>query len=369
MLGYIFISIVGLYILKHAVYLFAAGLNRETFPVPEPLPKISVLVAARNEEKNIGECLRHLHALDYPQDKISIHIGDDASEDRTAEVIKLFAADKPSFHYHRISDTLPGLRGKQNVLAQLFKPAQAEGSDYMLITDADIRVKPSWAKGMVAGFSDERTGMVSAPTCAEGKGLFSVVQFFEWLMFSFTDYVLTRLGMPVSGIGNNMAVSRRAYESTGGYENIPFSITEDYQLFRYMVLSGKWKFRFLFSLPVINLTRPAENFRGYFHQRRRWILGGLHLPYYNFLLLGLDVLCVPALIGSYFLLPPGICNFMLCIKCAADFFMIATALRRAGQMNRLLYFPVYELYFNILMILSPLLAFLPVSVIWKGRTY
>ena len=50
-------------------------------------PTVSVIVAARNEEDNIGNLLEDLTEQSYPQEKLEIIISDDRSTDRTGEII------------------------------------------------------------------------------------------------------------------------------------------------------------------------------------------------------------------------------------------------------------------------------------------
>ncbi len=57
----------------------------------DDLPVVSILVAARNEEQNIIRCLQALTELDYPAYKLEILVGNDASEDKTRELVAAFA--------------------------------------------------------------------------------------------------------------------------------------------------------------------------------------------------------------------------------------------------------------------------------------
>jgi glycosyltransferase involved in cell wall biosynthesis len=56
-------------------------------------PTIAVVVAAHNEEKYIGRCVRSLIAQSYPRDEYEIVVVDDASNDRTAFALGLFDND------------------------------------------------------------------------------------------------------------------------------------------------------------------------------------------------------------------------------------------------------------------------------------
>ncbi len=101
---------------------------------------ISILLAVRNEEKNILRCLSALAEQDYPINDMEILIGNDQSEDRSKELILDFIKEKPHFKLIDIQGNMGTAKGKGNVIAHLAH--QAKG-DYFLITDADVAVPKS----------------------------------------------------------------------------------------------------------------------------------------------------------------------------------------------------------------------------------
>jgi cellulose synthase/poly-beta-1,6-N-acetylglucosamine synthase-like glycosyltransferase len=68
--------------------------------------------------------------------------------------------------------------------------------------------------------------------------------------------------------GNNISISRVAYETIGGYQNIPFSVTEDYALLNSIHKAG-FKIRYLCGLDTTVETLPLETFSQYLLQRKR----------------------------------------------------------------------------------------------------
>ena len=72
------------------VAIFTARTAYRTKPARGPLPRIAVLVAARNEEARLGRCLDALLAQDYPADRIDIFVADDHSTDGTADVVRRY---------------------------------------------------------------------------------------------------------------------------------------------------------------------------------------------------------------------------------------------------------------------------------------
>ncbi|MCU0406100.1 MAG: glycosyltransferase, partial [Ignavibacteriaceae bacterium] len=63
----------------------------------DKLPTVSVIVAARNEERNILSCLEALDQLIYSEGKFEVIIVDDASTDNTLKLASNFIDDKKKF--------------------------------------------------------------------------------------------------------------------------------------------------------------------------------------------------------------------------------------------------------------------------------
>lgn len=336
------------------------GTGRKRSDVP-----IAILVAARNEEVNLPACLAALSRLDYPRELLEIHIGDDGSEDRTAEIIKDFIADKPWMHYHRIESKVGALKGKQNVLAQL---ARKSGGEFMLVTDADIRVHPLWAQSMVGAFGP-KTGMVCGTTLVRGRTLFAHVQTLDWLMGMTLARAHKILGIPLTGIGNNMAVRRAAYEQIGGYEALPFSIVEDYQLFKYMVERGEWQLEQLMEEEAGAVSEPIPTLAELLRQRKRWFVGGRSIALHNKLLMFFNALILPVIAVAAFVLPSYWVLLMIAVKVSADFVVLMAGAFRMQAIPALVWFPLYELYYTLALIVTPILMWLPGGVVWKGRNY
>jgi 1,2-diacylglycerol 3-beta-glucosyltransferase len=88
--------------------------------LPAPLPRVSILIAARNEEAALPRCLASVRALAYPPHLLEVLVGDDASTDRTrAAAEAAMQGFEGSFRVVSITDTLGSARGKANVLAHL----------------------------------------------------------------------------------------------------------------------------------------------------------------------------------------------------------------------------------------------------------
>jgi cellulose synthase/poly-beta-1,6-N-acetylglucosamine synthase-like glycosyltransferase len=72
-------------------------------------PRVSIIVPARNEQRNIREALQSLLALDYPD--YELIVVDDRSEDDTGRILDEMAAASPRLQVIRIEELPPGWLG------------------------------------------------------------------------------------------------------------------------------------------------------------------------------------------------------------------------------------------------------------------
>ncbi len=238
------------------------------------LPKISILVAARNEEANLNACLDSLLHLEYPTSLLDIWVGNDRSTDDTLSIAQLYAAKHSHIKVLDIQHDLGSARGKANVLAQL---VQVSTGDLLLFTDADCTVNPLWAKALVSGAAQSGASMGIGVTAVKAQSLFEELQALDWLSAQGIMNWLSMYGLPVTLVGNNMFVDRQAYLETGGYQSMPHSVTEDYQLFSELMKRGK-KFHTVWEKEALVETYAMADFNAWLSQHSRWLVGALKTP-------------------------------------------------------------------------------------------
>lgn len=121
-------------------------------------PTVSVLLAARNEEKDIAWKVSETLAWDYPAEKLELLVLSDASEDRTDEILRGFS--DPRLRVVRV-ETRGGKGAALNRLAQLAR------GEVLFFTDANTHIPTGCLKRMVRHFADDRVGCVTGRTSAE----------------------------------------------------------------------------------------------------------------------------------------------------------------------------------------------------------
>jgi cellulose synthase/poly-beta-1,6-N-acetylglucosamine synthase-like glycosyltransferase len=354
-----------IYFFVFAGLLLLLALNRRRYTTPAAdFPAVSILIAARNEEHNIIRCLEAIEALDYPKEKIEVLIGDDGSTDRTRELVAAHIRNKPGYTCIPVVEQLDKARGKANVLAQLARHATA---DVFLFTDADIAVPPTWIKAMLAGL-EPGVGVVTGLTTVRGNRLFDRMQRLDWLFSIGLMQVFSDLKMPVTTMGNNMLLTREAYEAVGGFENIPFSITEDIAIFNRILRKG-FDFRNIYCGSVLALSEPAPNYGALLEQRKRWMRGSVHMPKYMFALFVLHSAYYPVLVPFFFQAPVGIAAGIAVAKLLLQSLFLHTCLKRLHRRAAWWHYIVFELYLLVTSFILIIYFFIPTKVKWKGRKY
>ncbi|GAA4354646.1 hypothetical protein GCM10023185_16660 [Hymenobacter saemangeumensis] len=333
--------------------------------LPVPLPRVSILLAARNEEAALPRCLASLRALHYPPQLLEVLLGDDASTDGTAAVARqAMRGFAGQFRIIPIAENRGQARGKANVLAHLARHAT---SQYFFITDADISLPPTWVEALLA-HAAPGVGTVTGITAVRGPRLFHQLQGIDWLLSLALIQVVSDSGRPVTAMGNNMLVTREAYEATGGYENLPFSVTEDYALFKAVIARG-FGFRHVFSDKARADSLPIPSWGALLRQRRRWLRGVEALPLRLRTELAVYGMFWPVLLALGCTAGPAAALAVWLGKMLVQGTLAGLAHRRAGLPMRWPLLPLFDFY--ALGLLVSLLGFrlFGGAVVWKGRRY
>jgi cellulose synthase/poly-beta-1,6-N-acetylglucosamine synthase-like glycosyltransferase len=132
--------------------LILGSLFRKPRKEPGHQPSISMLIAAYNEEANIGRKLEQTLALRYPADKFEVLVVSDGSTDRTDEIVRSFA--DPRVRLLRIDQR----KGKTNAQNEGVKLCRGE---IIVFSDATATYHPDALKYLACNYDDPRVGAVS----------------------------------------------------------------------------------------------------------------------------------------------------------------------------------------------------------------
>ena len=230
----------------------------------EPGTKISVVIAARNEEENIGQLLRSLELQTYSNKLFEIIVVDDHSTDNTAAIIESFAFVK------LISLQSGNINSYKKKAIET--GINAATGDLIVTTDADCIVPENWLK-TIAAFKEETNAIfIAAPVVMENK--LKLVQVFQTLDF------LVLQGITAASLqknihnmcnGANLAYERKAFIEVDGFTGIDHIASGDDMLLMQKISQRfPGKTHYLLSKDATVATHAATTWKEFFSQRIRW---------------------------------------------------------------------------------------------------
>ncbi|MGB7439340.1 MAG: glycosyltransferase [Candidatus Acidiferrum sp.] len=241
--------------LGYPLLLAVLSLFRRTslFTSEEYLAKVSVLIAARNEEKDIGWKIRQTLAWDYPADLIEILVASDASEDRTDVIVQ--SIRDPRVRFIRLSTRA----GKNTALNHL---ANIATGDLLMFTDANTGISGTSLRSMVRHFADPRVGCV---TGWEGTAQ-SDVQTLDVAGQASLDYessinaLESRLGSVLICDGSIFCIRRNLFRQ------LDPDLANDLELPLWVAHNG---YKLLYEPNARSTEKPTSSPAEEFHRRRR----------------------------------------------------------------------------------------------------
>jgi len=262
------LSLTALYLLV-LVYLITGWyrLKRPRLVARTFVTKVTILIAARNEEEKIHLTINDILAQDYPKELTEIIIVDDHSTDRTAEIIRSYAIQ--GVKLLQLNEDKPLNSYKKKAIAEAIKLSTGE---LMVATDADCRMGTKWLSSIVNYYETKQPLMISSPvTYFEEKSLFENLQTLEF------GYLVA---MGASFIGNNRASTcnganfayrKDTFYEVGGFKGIDDLASGDDELLLQKVAEKyPGKIAFLKLRDAIVYTHAKANLAEFLNQRRRW---------------------------------------------------------------------------------------------------
>ncbi len=360
------IDLLSLYfVVLYAVFMFFIVFRKRSFNETNAsyVNKFTVVIPAKDEAENIGNCLQALLNQDFDQTRFEILVMNDSSVDQTVAICNSFT----KLHTHiRVCDVVEtnDLVGKANAIDQAISLAQNE---LIVICDADCQPNRQWLSAIDKQFLAEIDVVSGFTLLAEKKrSIFGVLQNIDWIFLLGMGASAARFGRPISCIGSNLAFRKSLYVSVGGYKALGFSITEDLALYKRFAKDVPKAFSFAIVPESINWSKPMPTFKEFYKQRKRWVLGSFDLNLFGGVLLGLALLAHAMPLYSIFsgqhVLP--FIGLLL-----TDAIILSYFFSLLKQRNLILFLPIYFVFYFASLAAIPIVLCFARQVEWKGRVY
>lgn len=230
-------------------------------------PKVSMIIAAYNEEKVISEKIINCLNIDYPSDKIEFIIGSDGSTDRTNEIVESFDDSRIKFF------PFDERRRKVSVVNEIIDYAEGE---ILVFSDANTIYGNDALKNLVRYFADEKVGGVCGELILKKyKNISAADEITYWNYENRLKFLESNFHSVIGATGGIYAIRK------GLYEKLPEDkfITHDFFTSMNVLKKGM---KFIYSNNAVAEEFSAPTIKGEFRRKVR-------IAFHNFN--GLSYIC------------------------------------------------------------------------------
>jgi cellulose synthase/poly-beta-1,6-N-acetylglucosamine synthase-like glycosyltransferase len=234
---------------------------------------VSIIIAARNEEKNLMEHIPLIMDQDHPE--FEVIVVNDSSWDDTEAILKALHIQFPNMHIINLDEEKQNMQGKKFALTLGIKAAKY---DTILLTDADcMPLDNTWITRMTADLEEPKQLVIGFSPYKRYPGWLNKIIRFDTMIIGLQYLSQAKLGTPYMGVGRNLAYNRALFFSVGGFKSHYSIASGDDDLFVNQV-GNKRNTAVQFVPESQTTSEPKKNWKDWFIQKRRHFSTA---PYYK----------------------------------------------------------------------------------------
>jgi glycosyltransferase involved in cell wall biosynthesis len=275
---------------------FRSLLQIKTFnPSTDPSTFVSVIIACRNEQKNLPVLLNSISRQNYPEHLFEVIVVDDRSTDGTLEIAETF---KEISNFRILTLNNIGAGKKQALRTGI---ATAKGN-LIITTDADCTMGNNWIRTIAAFYEMFNPVMIICPVRIEPlRGFFGRFQELEFMSLQGITAGTALSNDATMCNGANLAFTRKAYWDHSDSMHDEISSGDDVFLLHSLKSENNTGILWLESYDSLVKTKPAATYMSFLKQRSRWLSKGKAYKDRNTILLGVVTFVAIVLQLSYFI--------------------------------------------------------------------
>lgn len=244
---------------------FSASLNIK------PVTSFSIIIPARNEAENIGNCIQSIINNNYPNDLFEIIIADDFSDDATPQIVESFSAKYSNIKLIQLKNIIKKNINSYKKKAIEIAIAQSK-FEWIVTTDADCNVPQQWLQLFDAFIQNNKTVFIAAPVMFNKSNSFlSIFQCLDFISLQGITAASVSAGFHSMCNGANLAYNKNVFYEVDGFKNADHIASGDDMLLMHKInIKYPTEIGYLFNQNAIVTTAPMYDWKSFFNQRVRW---------------------------------------------------------------------------------------------------
>lgn len=321
---------------------------------------ISVIVAFKNEEKNLENLFSSLEALDYPKEKFEVILVDDNSSDNSYQKAVELSHLKANYRVLKAGNKVyPGKRGALDIGINSAKHM------HILITDADCMPENKWLIGYSQKFTAGYELLFGLAPFKQYQTLINKIACFENLRSSFLTFAFAKLGIPYSAAARNFGFTIGAYQKLGGFTNTLETPSGDDDLLIREAVKNKLKIGVVDFKDCYVFSESKNSLSEFLNQKARHTKTALHYLPIHKILLGLWHLLNILTLASIFLLSLDLLFVLpFIIKLLIDMILVLSVQMRFKYDFKIHEIIYLQLMYELALIVNFFLSFRK-NIVWK----
>lgn len=243
---------------------------------------LSIVIAAKNEERNLPDLFSSLKTLDYEHNKFEVIFIDDNSSDNTYNIA--VELGKGIHDFKIIKCTEKPFAGKKGALAVGIQSAKFP---FILTTDADCTPENGWLKTYSNYFDKDFDFLFGIAPFHQKKNLINKISCFENLRNSILYFSSAKANFSYSASARNFGFRKEAYLKIGGYTNTTETLSGDDDLLLREAIKYKMKIRCVIEQGSWVFSATKNTLREYLQQKARHAQTSFHYLLSRQIVLGL----------------------------------------------------------------------------------
>lgn len=361
-------AIVSLFYLSMVVA-FTVGIAKASYKLKqleEPKVSISIVLALRNEEKNVDTVLKSIFNQDYPSKLYEVVLVNDHSTDNTLSKINDVVAGIDNVSIINLPNYM---KGKKQAIAM---GVASSKYDLIVLTDADCVHPTTWLSSIASRYDETNASLIIGPVMVAPSGsMFQNFQALEHASLTASGLGASTLGSPIMASSANLSFSKSELGFNVDLMN-PEQPSGDDVFLLHNVKRLKKKISFIHDQRSLVTTKPSKTVKEFFSQRSRW--ASKASAYNDFasiavaaIVLLFNLLIVGLFIGALFFSPLWVLVFVLMfIKLIVDLPLLWIFLNRYRAKSLLTIYLPLQLIYPFYILIAFLLSLL-VKTEWRGR--
>ncbi|WP_256012396.1 glycosyltransferase [Desertivirga xinjiangensis] len=371
MADYLYITVFALFQLAFFLqlyYIIVVHRNLRNYKAKEKSPMerpVSIIVCARNEERNLEKNLSYILEQEYPD--FEVIVVNDCSVDESDLLLRRFSQKYSHLKVVTITEHVRFKHGKKFAVTLGIKAAKYE---HLLFTDADCcPASMNWLKQMQQNFSDSTEIVLGYSPYNSTPGILNKLIRYETFFTALNYLSYTLAGKPYMGVGRNMAYTKSLFFRGKGFASHMHIPSGDDDLF---VNQNANSLNTVIEIhPETHVwTEPKATFRSYLsqkirhmgagkaykaeHKRMLSFQAGSGIAFYVLLVLLLLLNAQWYVISSFY-----------CIRLLAQVVIYYPVFKRLSYKDLIWWLPALDLIYNFYILVLSIISSFRKTVKWK----